>query len=415
MGLGMIAGRGNGAEVTAKRKYRVLFVATHPVQYAAPMFRRMAHDHRLEVLVAYCSLEGSETYLDPEFDASFSWDVPLLDGYSWVHVPNRLWRPGLGRAWGLFNSALWDSVRSGKPDAVDLLTGYRYMSFWIALAAAKLRGIPVIFGTDASELRARDGRRWKSLVKRWLWPALFGLADAITVPSSRGVRLMESLGLLRERIVLTPYVVDNDWWTQRAANVDRAAVRQAWRVPEDAPVVLFCAKLQHWKRPQDLLRAFAAARVPGSHLVFAGEGPVRRDLEKEAIALELTGQVHFLGFTNQTQLPNVYRASDLMVLPSEHEPFGLVVNEAMLCGCPAVLSDRVGAGDDLVTPGQTGFVFPTGNVDALATILREILPDSGRLKALGEAAQKRMCSWSPSQGVDSIVEAVECAIRFRLK
>jgi len=396
-------------------KYRVLFVATHPVQYAAPMFRRMALDHRLELQVAYCSLEGAETYLDPEFGASFSWDVPLLDGYRWVYVPNRSSRPGLGHTWGLFNPGIWDLVQSSKPDAVILLTGYRYISFWIALTAAKLRGIPVIFGTDASELGARDGRRWKSLVKRWLWPTLFGLSDAITVSSSRGVRLMESLGLPRERIVLTPYVVDNDWWTQRAANVDRAAVRRAWGVPEDAPVVLFCAKFQHWKRPQDLLRAFAAAKVPGSHLIFAGEGPLRKELERETMLLELTGQVHFVGFTNQTQLPNVYRASDLMALPSEYEPFGLVVNEAMLCGCPAVLSDRVGAGDDLVTPGQNGFVFPMGNIDALATILREILPDRERLEMLSEAAQRQMCSWSPSQGIDSIVEAIECAIRFRSK
>jgi glycosyltransferase involved in cell wall biosynthesis len=396
-------------------KYRALFVCTHPVQYAGPMFRRMEHDDRLQILVAYCSLEGAKTYLDREFGVSFAWDVPLLDDYRWVCVPNRSWWPGLGHAWGLFNPGLWDLVRSNMPDAVILLTGYKYLSFWIALAAAKVQTIPVIFGTDASELGARDGRRWKSSVKRWLWPALFGLADVITVPSTRGVRLIESLGLLRKRIVLTPYVVDNDWWTQRAAIVDRAAVRRAWHVPDDAPVVLFCGKLQKWKRPQDLLRAFARANVRGSHLIFAGEGPLRRDLEKETISLELNRQVHFLGFANQTQLPDIYRASDLMVLPSEYEPFGLVVNEAMLCGCPVVLSDRVGAGDDLVMPGQNGFVFPRGDVDALAAILREVLPDSERLKTLGEAAQKRMCAWSPSQGIDSIAEAVECAVRFRLK
>ena len=401
-----------GAGATAKSKFRVLFIATHPVQYAAPMFRRMARDDRLDVLVAYCSLQGAETYLDPEFSVSFSWDVPLLEDYSWIHVRNWSWQPGLSHPWGLFNPGLWDLVRDEKSDAVIILTGYRYFSFWVALAAAKLQGVPVVFGTDASQLGARDGGRWKSTVKRWLWPALFSLADAITVPSSRGVHLIESLGVPLERIVLTPYVVDNDWWTQRAANVDRAAVRRAWGVPEDAPVVLFCAKLQRWKRPQDLLRAFAAAEVRGSHLIFAGEGPLRRNLEEETILLRLTERVHFVGFINQTQLPNVYRTSDLMVLPSEYEPFGLVVNEAMLCGCPVVVSDHVGAGDDLVRPGENGFVFPTGSVDALAAILREVLPDSGRLETLGEAAQKRMCTWSPSQGIDSTTEAIECAIRL---
>jgi len=393
--------------------HRVLFVATHPVQYAAPMFRRMARDKRLQVLVAYCSLEGAEAHLDQEFGVSFSWDVPLLDDYPWVKVPNRSWRPGLGRAWGLFNPGLSSLLRKKELDAVILLIGYRYLSFWIALVAAKLNGIPVIFGTDASEISARHGGRWRSSIKRWLWPRVFNLADIITVTSIRGVRLMESLGFRRDRIVLTPYVVDNDWWTLRAAGTDRAAARRLCGVPEAAPVVLFCAKLQPWKRPHDLLRAFAAANVQDSHLIFAGDGPLRKDLEEQAISLGLHGQVHFMGFLNQTQLPDVYRASNLMVLPSEYEPFGVVVNEAMLCSCPVVLSDHVGAGEDLVTAGQNGFIFPVGNIDVLAGILRDLLPDCARLKTLGEAAQTRMSSWSPAQSIDAMVEAMESAIRRR--
>ena len=211
-----------------RAKLRVLFVCTHPVQYAAPMFRRMARDPRLDIFVAYCSLEGAESHLDPEFGVRYSWDIPLLEDYPWKHVRNRSWQPGLGGAWGLFNPGLWDLVQRVKPDAVVLLTGYRYVSFWIALCAAKMQGIPVLFGTDASELGARNGQKWKAVVKRWGWPSLFRLADAVIVPSSRGVKLMESLGISPKHVTLTPYVVDNDWWMQEAARADRAAVRRAW-------------------------------------------------------------------------------------------------------------------------------------------------------------------------------------------
>jgi glycosyltransferase involved in cell wall biosynthesis len=247
------------------------------------------------------------------------------------------------------------------------------------------------------------------LAKRWLWPALFRLADIVIVPSTRGVELMRSLGLPVDRIVLTPYVVDNDWWSERAATVERAAVRCAWGVPADAPVVLFCAKLQSWKRPLDLLRAFAASEVPGAHLIFAGEGPLRQELQTEAHSMGLNGQVHFIGFANQTQLPEIYRASDLMVLPSEYEPFGVVVNEAMLCGCPVVVSDRVGAGYDLVSPGENGFVFPFGDVDSLAAILRETLIAPDRLGVLGDAARRRMRSWAPSDNISAVARAVAMA------
>jgi glycosyltransferase involved in cell wall biosynthesis len=102
-----------------------------------------------------------------------------------------------------------------------------------------------------------------------------------------------------------------------------------------------------------------------------------------------------------------------MVLPSEYEPFGVVVNEAMLCGCPVVVSDRVGAGYDLVSPGENGFVFPFGDVDSLAGILREALTAPDRLRLLGDAAQRRMQSWGPSDNINAVARAVTMACQFK--
>jgi len=110
------------------------------------------------------------------------------------------------------------------------------------------------------------------------------------------------------------------------------------------------AKLQPWKRPLDLLRAFVKANLPGAYLVFAGEGPLRAQLEAEAASLGVASRVRLLGFVNQSQLPAVYTASDLLVLPTEYEPFGVVVNEAMCCGCVPVASDGCGSACDLVAP-----------------------------------------------------------------
>jgi glycosyltransferase involved in cell wall biosynthesis len=394
-------------------RHRVLLVCTHPVQYFAPILQRMAEHPNLDIQVAYCSLQGAQPGMDPEFGIDVAWDVPLLEGYPWVQAPNRSWREGLGRFWGLFNPGLWSLISEGGHDAVILLTGYRYASFWIALAAAKFYRKTVLFGTDASELRARNGSRWKSEMKRWVWPILFRQADVIIVPSTRGGELMRSLGLPADRVVMTPYVVDNEWWSERAATVNRTAVRRKWGVPENAPIVLFCAKLQSWKRPLDLLHAFAASGVPGAYLIYAGEGPLREQLEAEARSLGLNGQVRFVGFANQTQLPEMYCSSDLMVLPSEYEPFGVVVNEAMLCGCPVAVSDRVGAGDDLVSTGQNGFVFPFGDVDSLAAILREALLAPHRLRALGDAARRRMYSWAPSHNINAVVRAVALARKIK--
>lgn len=392
-------------------KYRLLIVASHPVQYAAPLFRLMAQHPQLDILVAYCSLQGAQAGIDPGFGVEVAWDIPLLDGYPWIQVPNLSPKPGLGSFFGLINLQLWNLVRTGKFDAVVVHTGYVCASFWIVAAAAKTYGTALLFGTDAHELSPRDRQSWKAHLKKWVLPHIFSLADIIFVVSSGGVKLMHSLKIPEQRVQLTPYVVNNEWWIHQASQVNRAQVREQWNIPSDAPVVLFCAKLQPWKRPPDILRAFAKANVSGSYLVLAGEGPLRTELEAEAKNLKVSEQVRFLGFVNQSQLPSIYKSADLFVLPSEYEPFGVVVNEAMLCGCPVVVSDRVGARYDLIGDGETGLVYSCGDVDALAAILQEVLPDLARLRQMGEAACKRMETWSPRENVEALVQAIERAVR----
>jgi glycosyltransferase involved in cell wall biosynthesis len=388
-------------------KFRVLFVGSHPVQYQSPIFREMAKHPRLDIQVAYCSLQGAQPALDPGFGVKVAWDVPLLEGYPWLQVPNRSRRPGLGRFWGLVNPSLWGMIRSGSYDAVVIFTGYMCLSFWIALIAAKLTRRTVLFGTDAHGLVPQDGKNWKIAIKKVVWPRLFRLANVVIVPSSRGIAMMRSLGIPDERLVLTPYVVDNTWWSRQSEQVDRRTVRRSWGVPENAPVVLFCAKLQPWKRPLDLLQSFASAQVTDSHLVFAGDGPLRQDLEAQAKALGLANRVHFLGFKNQSQLPAVYSASDLLVLPSEYDAFGVVVNEAMLCGCAVAVSDRVGSGRDLISSGENGFIFPCGDRDALAAILRDALNDQKQLRRMGANARRRMETWSPRENIQGVLGALD--------
>jgi glycosyltransferase involved in cell wall biosynthesis len=395
------------------RRLRVLLLCTHPVQYSSPQFRLFAADPRLELLVAYCSLQGAESQVDRDFGVEVKWDIPLLDGYPWVVVKNQSWSPGLGAFFGLFNPGVWRLIRHGNFDAVMLYTGYVYATFWMAVTAAKISGAAVLFGTDAHDLAARDNKAWKRWIKRLLWPWLFRLANVVILGSSGGAALIRSLGIPEERIVVTPYCVDNDWWIAESAHADREGVRRRWGVPSDASVVLVCAKLQPWKRPQDVLRAFAQADSPNAYLVFAGDGALSSTLELEARSLGISDRVRFLGFVNQSGLPETYTASDLLVLASEYEPFGVVVNEAMLCGCPVIASDRVGARFDLVREGETGFVFPMGNVSALSALLREALQSPERLKRVGEAARKRMASWSLPQNLEAVVVALERAVRLR--
>ncbi|MCU1241509.1 MAG: glycosyl transferase group 1 [Candidatus Acidoferrum typicum] len=392
----------------SERRLRVLTIASHPVQYSSPIFRLMAQHPRLDSHVAYCSLRGAEAGHDPEFGRTVKWDVPLLDGYSWTQVPNQ--GAGSESFFGLNNPGLWKLIRTGHFDAVICHTGYIRASFWISYFAAKSTGASAfLFGTDATTLLSRSHRQWKRLVKRIVWPLLFRLADQVLVPSSGTRDLILSLGIAHERITLTPYAVDNDWWAAQSAMVDRHAVRSSWGATSATTVILFCAKLQPWKRPADLLRAFAKANLPDALLVFAGEGSLRQDLEAQAASLGISSYVRFLGFVNQSQLPAVYTSADVMVLPSEYEPFAVVVNEAMCCGCPVIVSDRVGAARDLVAPICPQFIFPCGDTNALSEILIRLRNGRADLKEVGHQAAMHLRTWSPERNTAMTVEAIERA------
>ncbi len=392
----------------SERRLRVLAIASHAVQYASPQFRLLAQHEQIDFQVAYCSLRGAEAGHDREFGTTVQWDVPLLDGYEWTHVPNR--GSELESFFGLFNPGLWRLIRRGGYDAILCYAGYRRASFWIAYVAAKLSGARFLFGTDATTLAARDARGWKKSLKKFAWPRLFRLADQLIVPSSGTRELMFSLGLPPERVTLTPYTVDNEWWTRQSLTVDRDAVRAKWGASAEELVVLFCAKLQSWKRPLDLLRAFAQTDFTKALLVLAGEGPLHSELQAEAIRLGIASRVRFLGFVNQSQLPSIYTSADVMALPSGYEPFAVVVNEAMCCACPVISSDAVGAAQDLIAPISPEFIYRCGDIVGLANILKTISARRSELKALGNAARDRMQSWSPSQNVAATVEAIRTAV-----
>jgi glycosyltransferase involved in cell wall biosynthesis len=308
---------------------------------------------------------------------------------------------------GLINPGLWSLVRSGNYDAILILTGYFYLSFWIVALAAKLSGVPLMAGSDAYNLEGANPRWWKSVLKWFCLPFIYRLYRVLLVSSEATRRFVQSLGMPRERIALVPGGFDHEWWAREAGSSDRRETRARWGISDTSPVVLFCAKLTRRKRPQDALRAFARIQdATNSWLVVAGDGPMRSQLEAEADALGISKRVFFRGFVNQTQLPALFRAAELLVLSSEWDGCPLVVCEAMSCGCPVVLSDAIPGRFELVRHDDTGFIYPCGNVDALAVLLRQALLNPVQLKRLSTAAVERMQAWSIAVYVEGFVRVV---------
>lgn len=373
-------------------KCKLAIVATHPIQYFSPWFRDIADNGDVSLRVFYLWDFGVESRMDPGFRMPIQWDIPLLSGYEHEFVPNHSRRPGTDRTMGLWNPALIARLRAWRPDAV-LLMGYNFASLLRLIFCWRDVRVPLLFRGDSHRIVARQGIR--ESLRRHLIGLVFRRFSAFLYVGSANKDYFLHHGVPEHKLFHAPHAVDNDRFFE--ASVVAAAEAREWRrslgIPDGHQVVLFAGKLEPKKRPLDLLTAFTSAGIENTSLIFVGSGELEDALRSAAGA---NPAIFFAPFQNQTQMPRVYAAADLFVLPSygPSETWGLAVNEAMCMGLPVIASDHVGCARDLVMPRRNGLTFPAGDVAALAACLREAFSEAPRLKAWGEEGRRMIGEYS---------------------
>lgn len=390
--------------------YRVGIATSHPIQYKIPWYRALTAHPEIDLTVFYAMLPDAMQQGDG-FGVSFSWDLPLLEGYEYEVLENVASQPSVTQFRGCDTPGIRDIVKRGGFDAF-ITNGWVVKSCIQALRSCRKHGVPCLVRGEANALRPRVW--WKRLGHRWLmrqFSAFLSIGQA-----NRDFYL--SNGVLEERIFSAPYCVDNDRFAAATEELrpHRAAIRKEWGIPEGAFTFLFCAKFEDKKRPLDLLKALSTAvRKPevaqdGIQVLMVGDGDLRPECERMIRDERLP--VTCLGFLNQTEIPKAYAAADCLVLPSDYgETWGLVVNEAMACGRPAIVSDRVGCHPDLVHDGETGAVFPFGDTDALADRLTAFVREPKRAEAMGLKARNFIAKYCVQTVVNGTVDAVTSVCR----
>lgn len=358
---------------------RLLYLVSHPIQYQAPLLRLVAQDTRWSLRVLFEKVDVVNGYHDPGFGTHVRWDVPLRDGYDSV--------------------ALADTDLAGEIAAADViwLHGWASRTMHQALAVAKRMNKPVLMRAENWDGAMPDGNGLWGWLKRLYLRRIFSRCSAFLAIGSANRAYYRRFGIDDNRIFTVPYAVDNAFFAAHADQADLAALRADLGLEAGQQVILYSGKFQSRKHPEQLVAAWKSLPLPRPVLLMVGDGEMRTELQ----AMAEPGMI-FAGFRNQTQLPGLYRLADIFVLPSEREPWGLAVNEAMACGTAVVVSDQVGAAFDLVD--QTcGAVFPAGNTLALADALRLVLSQATRC---GEQARQRVDHWDFRADLDGLAQAV---------
>ena len=439
---------------------RLGILSSHPIQYQSPWFRALAREVDLEVFFAHRQTAAQQGQAG--FGVAFEWDVDLLCGYRHRFLKNMARRPGVNHFAGCDTPEIRGIIREGErprepisrpadtlspldgeragrgvgdgsrgrsPSQFDafIVMGWNLKSFWQAVRACRRARVPVLVRGDSQLLTPRSTfRRW---AKEVTYGVLLRQFDGFLFVGQRNREYLRHYGVPETKLFFAPHFVDNEWFRGKADNARKLRVetRKEWGADNGTLVVLFVGKFQAIKRPGDILQALVKLRgwnaprtptlspsdgervaatpgVPNLLAVFVGSGELEKELHELAEHENL--RVHFAGFKNQSELPRYYTAADVLVLPSESETWGLVVNEAMACGLPAIVSDAVGCAPNLIEEAKTGFTFARGDTAQLAQRLTQLNELRQRGHDFAPALAAKLQAYSLAAAVDGTLQAV---------
>ena len=396
-----------------KKKWRLAYLVSHPIQYQAPLLRLISAEPDIDLTVFFCSDLSVREYHDVGFGQALQWDVPLLDGYRHEFLPafggtDRLsfWRPlthGLARRLDEGNfDALW-------------IHGWGYWSHLLAVSSARRRGVKILMRGESGLHLTTRGRVRRGL-KRILMHYLVTNVDAFLTIGEHNRKYYLHHGAAPERLFPVPYSVDNAFFQEKAARAgpDRERLRTLLGLAPGRPVILYASKMIERKRPGDLLEAYIRLSGDGTHepdpyLLFIGDGELRPELEARAARLNWNS-IKFLGFKNQTELPGYYDLCDVFVLPSVQEPWGLVINEVMNAGRAVIVSDEVGCAPDLVKSGENGYVFKAGDISDLRNALVSVLNNLEMTRDMGRKSLEIINHWGFREDIAGLHGALEAIV-----
>ena len=406
---------------SSSRAVRLAYLVSHPIQYQAPLLRRIALEPEIDLTVLFGSDFSVRGYKDRGFGVEVMWDTPLLEGYR-----SEFLRPlrdtGEVSPATPISRGLYRRLRNsdGSP-AFDALWihGYASVNSLLAILAANALGIPVLLRAE-SWLADRARSPWTLAAKSLFFRLLgSGIAAVLPIGTVNSDYWTHYFGSSVPQFVM-PYAVNNEYFAQLAEGAlpREQELRAELMLDPKRPVILFASKLQARKHADHLLEAYRGfienrAQQDRPYLVIVGDGEQRTALQARTLELGLD-DVRFAGFRNQSELPSFFQLANVFVLPSQHEPWGLIVNEAMAAGCAVIVSTDVGSHADLVTDGVEGCVFPVGNIAALTDALRRVFVTPETAVGMGQCARDRVRSWSFEEDVQGLRAAL-AAVTRRIK
>jgi 1,2-diacylglycerol 3-alpha-glucosyltransferase len=359
--------------------------------YRIPVFNALAQhpDIRLQVIFLAETDPSLRQWQVHKDEIRFPYDV----------LPS--WRRRIGKYNLLLNSGAAACLRTFAPDAV-LCGGYNYLAAWNIASWTQKNGIPLLLWCESTARDARHNHRGVEVLKT----QFLKKCDAFVVPGKGSAQYLRQFGIDNEAIFTAPNAVDNDFFSAMGdeSRLD-SNLRRTLGLPER--YFLYSGRLVTEKGIFDLIDAYAtldAGLREHVGLVFAGDGAQKTELMNRAKQVP-SGRILFPGFLQKESLAQFYALADALILPTHSDTWGLVVNEAMACGLPIVVTDVAGCVADLIDHSVNGFVVPPQDSNRLASAMHTLAQDAPLCRKMGLSSRQRIQAFSPEACASGIAQA----------
>lgn len=402
---------------------KLAIITTHPIQYNAPWFKLLSEKEGIRVKVFYTWSQRQTEFFDDNFGKEIKWDIPLLDGYDYTFVPNTAKKPGNKSFWGIKCPTLIPRILEYSPTHI-LIFGWNFHAHFKAMCYFKGK-IPVLFRGDSTLLdyniqSLRDLFKFpiiqilsssvlqflKFQARKLFLTFVYRYIDKALYVGTNNKLYFLKHGLKENQLYLVPHAIDNSrFFDGQEKDYTKKAFQ--WRrelgINDTDFVILFAGKFEPRKNPEILIKAFFKFKETNNNttkLLMIGNGPLENRLREIS---KNRPDIIYLPFQNQSDMPIVYRLGNVFCLSSKSETWGLAVNEAMACGRPVLVSDKVGCAVDLINE-NSGCIFKSGDKRSLfgsldSIIERETKPDGYNSNVI----KSHISNWSYNSIINQIV------------
>lgn len=378
--------------MSKNKKHKLLIINTHPVGYHEPIYRSLSASPNLDVTVNFLLDVFSKNFVEAEEGWRSTYHKDSLKGYNSALLRNFSLKPG-DSFFGVFNPQIIWPILTGRYDYI-LLFGYNYATLPLVWLSALVTRTPIIFKGEADRIQINPSFRTR--MKKWVRTVFFSSIDGFAYSFERNAEFFRQHGITNNKLFFAPCSVDNHKIQQLKTTATPDSWRQKNEIRKDAPIFLFCGRLNERKGVEMALDAFIKFHSKYKKAIFCivGTGPLQSQLAKKISYNNMSKEVLFTGFVDFPELADIFAATHALILPSISDPSPKIVNEVMNFGVPVIVSKNVGTAGDLIINAKNGYIIDALSAENIAGAMENTLSPK-IYKYLSKSAENTPLKWSP--------------------